>query len=276
LREAGQPGPCQQVATCIGFASVVACRFEVEPQPLVQLTVMRVPGEAGIVAVACRNDPAGLQTRRISANALTGSPTGWTRRLRCRARPSSAPACRRPGQGVGGDAPGLPAGRIVAARDSDYAGFTWYPHNRELDEWLRLYLEAARPTEANQCRSPPVGMGQAGRLHASDSHLEHLVLRHPADRTWWGGMWADRILKSDVTRQLIKTGAATEPELQRISDAWRQWAAAPDGWLSVCTARSSAPSPEPRTRPQAATHPASDRVSLRETRVYYKQMRLPS
>src|SRR5439155_11699417 len=35
-------------------------------------------------------------------------------------------------------------GGIVAARDSDYAAFTWYPALPELDEWLALYRTVAR------------------------------------------------------------------------------------------------------------------------------------
>src|SRR5439155_10935275 len=35
-------------------------------------------------------------------------------------------------------------GGIVAARDSDYAAFTWYPALPELDEWLSLYRTVAR------------------------------------------------------------------------------------------------------------------------------------
>jgi hypothetical protein len=52
------------------------------------------------------------------------------------------------------------------------------------------------------------------------------------DRDWWGGMWADRILKSDLARQARDSGVPEE-DLQRISDAWRTWAAAPDGWMSL-------------------------------------------
>src|SRR3954463_13991188 len=35
-------------------------------------------------------------------------------------------------------------GGVVAARDSDYVAFTWFPHVPELDEWLSLYRLAAR------------------------------------------------------------------------------------------------------------------------------------
>jgi hypothetical protein len=46
-------------------------------------------------------------------------------------------------------------------------------------------------------------------------------------------MWADRILNSAIARQLTGSGLAAEAELEDISDAWRQWAADPDGWISV-------------------------------------------
>jgi hypothetical protein len=45
-------------------------------------------------------------------------------------------------------------------------------------------------------------------------------------------MWADRVLKSDLARQARDSGVPEE-DLQRISDAWRTWAAAPDGWISL-------------------------------------------
>src|ERR1700761_9243921 len=35
-------------------------------------------------------------------------------------------------------------GGVVAARDGDYSGFTWYPELPGLDRWRELYLAAAR------------------------------------------------------------------------------------------------------------------------------------
>jgi hypothetical protein len=46
-------------------------------------------------------------------------------------------------------------------------------------------------------------------------------------------MWAERGLKSDFAATAVRTGAATEADLRRISDGWRRWAADPDGWLSL-------------------------------------------
>ncbi|WP_346770746.1 hypothetical protein [Luteipulveratus flavus] len=58
-------------------------------------------------------------------------------------------------------------------------------------------------------------------------------LATPQDRRWWGEMWADRITTSTVAQQALRDGLADEATLHRISQAWRAWAAAPDGWLSV-------------------------------------------
>jgi hypothetical protein len=55
----------------------------------------------------------------------------------------------------------------------------------------------------------------------------------PDDRAWWGGLWADRMTNSKIGRQAIAEGFATEAEITEIADAWRAWAAHPDGWFAV-------------------------------------------
>ena len=39
-------------------------------------------------------------------------------------------------------------GGIVAVRESDYAGFTWYPASAALDRWLEVYTAVARSNDA--------------------------------------------------------------------------------------------------------------------------------
>lgn len=125
-------------------------------------------------------------------------------------------------------------GGIVAVRDSDYAGFCWWPQLPALDHWLSVYYAAAR---ANG------GEPDAGRRLLSWAHAAGLrdvqatsstwCYATAADRAWWGGMWADRILNSAIAPQLIQSGIATTADLHEISDAWRQWAADDDGWISL-------------------------------------------
>jgi SAM-dependent methyltransferase len=125
-------------------------------------------------------------------------------------------------------------GGVVAARDSDYSAFTWFPASAGLDRWLALYVAAARrnggePDAGRRLLSWARAAGFRDVVAGSSTWC----FATPADRAWWGGMWADRIVGSDLARQLVADGAATPEELAEVSDAWRAWANADDGWLSV-------------------------------------------
>jgi SAM-dependent methyltransferase len=125
-------------------------------------------------------------------------------------------------------------GGVVAVRDSDYAAFAWFPQLPELDEWLDLYQRVARGNG---------GEPDAGRRLLAWAHAAGLTgatatsstwcFADPEDRQWWGGMWADRILESEMARTAVRTGAAGRADLERISQGWRTWAADPDGWMSL-------------------------------------------
>lgn len=125
-------------------------------------------------------------------------------------------------------------GGVVAARDSDYAAFTWYPASAELDDWLRLYRNAARANGGE----PDAGRRLLAWAHAAGftdvlPTASATCYGTPAERAHWGGMWADRILQSAIAQQLLDSGAADQAKLQAISQAWRSWAENPDGWLMI-------------------------------------------
>ena len=46
-------------------------------------------------------------------------------------------------------------------------------------------------------------------------------------------MWADRLLQSAFATDALAKNLATQAELQLISDAWRAWAADPDGFMAM-------------------------------------------
>ncbi|MFG1604030.1 class I SAM-dependent methyltransferase [Actinoplanes sp. NPDC049265] len=125
-------------------------------------------------------------------------------------------------------------GGLVAVRDSDYAAFTWFPQSPGLDNWLALYRKVARGNGGE----PDAGRKLLSWAHAAGfaevtASSSTWCFATPEDRSWWGGMWAERITGSDVARTAVSTGAATEADLTRIAEAWRTWAADPDGWLSL-------------------------------------------
>jgi SAM-dependent methyltransferase len=125
-------------------------------------------------------------------------------------------------------------GGVVAARDSDYGGFVWHPRVDELDRWLQVYSAVARSNDAEP---------DAGRRLLSWAHAAGLddvsvgsstwCYSTPDDRAWWGGLWAERIVDSDLARQAVDGGLATVDELATIAAGWRRWAAEADGWFSV-------------------------------------------
>ena len=125
-------------------------------------------------------------------------------------------------------------GGLVAARDADYAAFTWFPVMPELDEWLRLYREAARANGGE----PDAGRrllswARAAGFEGVTATASTWCYASAPERAWWGGMWADRILESALARQLVDSGMASGADLKRISAAWRAWSETDDGWFLV-------------------------------------------
>jgi ubiquinone/menaquinone biosynthesis C-methylase UbiE len=125
-------------------------------------------------------------------------------------------------------------GGIVAARDSDYRAFAWFPALPELTEWMALYQRMARSNggEPDAGRRLLSWAREAGFSEVTPTSSTWCFAT-PEDRAWWGGMWAERILQSDLARQALTSGAANQADLSRISAGWRSWADAGDGWLSI-------------------------------------------
>lgn len=119
----------------------------------------------------------------------------------------------------------------VAARDVDYEGVIWYPLLPALDEWLALYLATHRSVAGEPAagRRLKAWAREAGLTDVRATATTWLF-EDDADRAWWGGMWADRVLQSAFADAARAVGA-DDAQLQRISDGWREWAASDDGWL---------------------------------------------
>jgi SAM-dependent methyltransferase len=136
-------------------------------------------------------------------------------------------------------------GGTIAVRDADYAGFIWFPLVDGLNDWLDLYQRAARANRGE----PDAGRrllswARAAGLRDVRASASVWCFAGEEARAWWGGLWADRILDSDLAVQAEREGLATRGELQEMSRAWRTWSAAPPMvGSSRPTARSS---PTPR------------------------------
>ena len=125
-------------------------------------------------------------------------------------------------------------GGTIAVRDADYSGFVWYPADAQLDRWLSLYIQAARSNGGE----PDAGrrlLAWARRAGLADVVSTSSTWTYPAGEgaRSWGTMWADRVLGSALTTQLLEQGLATLDELRTISQAWRFWSEDPDAWFIV-------------------------------------------
>lgn len=123
---------------------------------------------------------------------------------------------------------------LVAVRDSDYSGFTWYPAVPELDEWLELYQQVARGNDAE----PDAGRrlkswALAAGLDVISSTAGLWCFSSPDDVAWWGGMWAERVVDSGMAEQAMERGLASPESLDRLTQGWRRWAASEDAWFAV-------------------------------------------
>lgn len=123
---------------------------------------------------------------------------------------------------------------LVAVRDSDYAGFTWWPALPELEEWLGLYREVAR----GNCAEPDAGRrlkgwALAAGLDVISSTAGTWCFSSPDDVAWWGEMWAERVVGSGLAEKALDRGLASAEDLERLAQGWLRWAAAPDAWFAV-------------------------------------------
>jgi SAM-dependent methyltransferase len=125
-------------------------------------------------------------------------------------------------------------GGVVAARDGDYAAFSWFPLVPALDEWRTLYRRLAREAGGEPDAGRRVlGWARAAGFTDVTATASVWCYATPEARAWWGGMWADRIVGSAIAEQALTSGAATPADLHRIRAAWLEWAGSPDGWFIV-------------------------------------------
>jgi SAM-dependent methyltransferase len=125
-------------------------------------------------------------------------------------------------------------GGFVAVRDVVYATMTWYPLAEGMDDWLDLYQRVARANggEPDAGRCLKSWARQAGFTDITASAGTWCYTTEE-ERAWWSGLWADRTLASAYADRAVQGGHTTGAELQRISAAWRNWGAEPDGWFGM-------------------------------------------
>jgi len=125
-------------------------------------------------------------------------------------------------------------GGIVAARDSDYSSWSWFPDLPALDRWREMFIAVTR---AN------AGEPEAGRYMVAWAHragFEEVrtsvtcwCFTTPEDVAWWSDIWAERVTGSPLAERAVELGIETEAGLEVIAEGWRRWAEHPDAYMSA-------------------------------------------
>ncbi|KAH8678511.1 ubiE/COQ5 methyltransferase [Xylariales sp. PMI_506] len=126
-------------------------------------------------------------------------------------------------------------GGYVAARESDYGSFAWYPAHEQLDKWSQVYHKNAKANggEPDAGRFIHAWARKAGfETEAIENTVTSWCYSGPR-AAQWAEMWADRALHSGFHKTAIDKKHASEEEIQAISNGWRNWAAMEDLWFSV-------------------------------------------
>ncbi|MGA8209693.1 MAG: methyltransferase domain-containing protein, partial [Nocardioidaceae bacterium] len=95
-------------------------------------------------------------------------------------------------------------GGLVAARDADYAGFVWFPAVPELERWLDLYHRVTRANDAEaDAGRRLLSWGREAGLRDLWTGSSTWCFADAADRAWWGGTWAERVVASEFAVQAV-------------------------------------------------------------------------
>jgi ubiquinone/menaquinone biosynthesis C-methylase UbiE len=128
----------------------------------------------------------------------------------------------------------LRAGGVLAARDSDYACFSFAPRDPRLEAWLEVYRAVARHNRAEPDAGRFLkGWARAAGLSQVEASSSTWTFADPERCAWWGGLWAERCLHSAFAEQAVAYGLASPGDLQAFAEAWRRWSAHPDAFFAV-------------------------------------------
>jgi SAM-dependent methyltransferase len=118
---------------------------------------------------------------------------------------------------------------VLAARDSDYAAFTWAPADPLLDRWRELYF-AVTGRNGHDASIGPRLLEHAHAAGFGDVTVSSSTWTYaaPESRAWWGSLWADRMRYSRLAEQAVEYGLSDASELSAIAEAFLRWAESDD------------------------------------------------
>ncbi len=125
-------------------------------------------------------------------------------------------------------------GGTVAVRDGDYRQMAWFPEDERIDRAFDAYRAVTRLNRANwDAGRRLLSWARTAGFGAVTPSASVWCFATPDERAWWGELWAERFTRSALADQLVAGHLADRDDLAGFGTAFRQWAAADDGWYSI-------------------------------------------
>ncbi|KAI4245780.1 MAG: hypothetical protein L6R40_002308 [Gallowayella cf. fulva] len=128
------------------------------------------------------------------------------------------------------------SGGLICIREADQGTITFYPEVDGLKDFVGLYCKVARASggEPDAGRRLHTWVKEAGFAASSITATAGTwCYNSPDERAWWSGVWVDRILHSAWRESTISGGHATQHDLDRLANAWREWGSSQDAWYAI-------------------------------------------
>ena len=124
-------------------------------------------------------------------------------------------------------------GGCVACREPDWDTMVIYPLSASLAQWQRAQRElnvtvGSEPNTGRHLASWALAAGFDGiNVRVTTDVLQYFGRE---EVKWWGEAYAERVT-GDFGKRAVESGLLTREEIERISEAWREWSRGADGAL---------------------------------------------
>ena len=126
-------------------------------------------------------------------------------------------------------------GGIVACREGDVDSATHFPEIKAVSDFKDVYMKTARSRgcEPNGGRHLVSWARKSGIERSCITATASVwCFSSPGERSFWSKNWADRLLTSSLAKNMMDGGFATQEDIDRFIEGWRQWEADDDGWYT--------------------------------------------
>ena len=127
-------------------------------------------------------------------------------------------------------------GGIVACCEADLGSTIIYPEIKALTDYNDVIQRTARSrgSEPNGGRHLVAWARESGIDRSCiTATVKAWCYSSPEERAYWSSQWVDRLRTSSMGKNAIDGGFATQEDIDRFVEGWREWGADENGWYTL-------------------------------------------